>query len=126
MYPQESQMDALANSIRRVGGVPTKQEPVNPKKHTRATPDIGRVHNAVRGGHITVEEAVDLNPKYDPAKKNYNNIQSYKINAKDRDPSGERAKNLAQQKKRKANSKIKAKLKDENSPLNRAAEKWDK
>jgi hypothetical protein len=105
MYPQESQMDALANQIRRVGGVPTKQPASDPKKYTRATPDIGRIHNAVRGGHITVEEAVDLNPKYDPAKKNYNNIQSYKINARDRDPSGERAKNLAQQKKRKARLK---------------------
>jgi len=105
MYPQSSQMDELANNIRRVGGVPTKQAPVDPKKHTRATPDIGRIHNAVRGGHITEEEAVDLNPKYDPAKRNYNNIQSYKVNAKDRDPSGERAKHLAQQKKRKARLK---------------------
>lgn len=105
MYPQESQMDSLANNIRRVGGVPTKQPAVDPKKSTRATPDIGRIHQAVEGGHITSEEGVDLNPKYNPSNKRYNSIQASKIKAKERDPSGERAKNLDLQNKRKARLK---------------------
>jgi len=51
-------------------------------------PDIGRVHMAVQGGHISVEEGVDLNPKYDPAKKKYNDTQATKIRTYDRDPEG--------------------------------------
>jgi hypothetical protein len=57
---------------------------------------------AVQAGHITAEEGMDLNPKYNPANKRYNSIQASKIKAKDRDPSGERSKNLALKNKRKA------------------------
>ena len=62
-------LDTLANDIRRAGGIshiaPVKPPQVtDPKKGTRATPDLGRLHIAFKEGHITKEEAEDLNPKY--------------------------------------------------------------
>ena len=103
MYPNEFQLNELANRIREAGRVPTKPNVVGDPRHgVRATPDIGRIHIAVEGGHISAEEGADLNPRYKPENKRYNSTQASKIRARERDPEGERSKRHALYQKRKA------------------------
>jgi hypothetical protein len=85
MNPNEDQFAALAARIREVGSRPVKPER-DPKKGTHRTPSIGRVHAALEGGHINLEEAQDLNPKYDPSKKLHNYTMMKKSEYADRDP----------------------------------------
>jgi hypothetical protein len=91
------QLQAVADAVRVSAGMPRKYP--NPKKGTHRIPSQGRVHAAVKGGHITEEEAVDLNPKYDPSRTEYNNDK-----ARPRDP----AKQNASVKKYKAKKKAAA------------------
>jgi hypothetical protein len=88
------QLQALADAIRVSAGMPRKY--TDPKKGTHRKPSQARVHRAVKGGHITEEEAVDLNPKYDPSRIEYN-----KDIARQRDP----AKQLASVKRHQAKKK---------------------
>jgi hypothetical protein len=78
------QLQALADAIRGSAGMPRKYP--DAKKGTHRKPSQGRIHAAVKGGHITTEEAVDLNPKYNPSRTEYNDDK-----ARPRDPAKQRA-----------------------------------
>jgi hypothetical protein len=63
----DNDLNDLANKIRSVGGIaPQAAKRSNPKRNTHFKPAIGNVHLAYKGGHISLEEAQDLNPKYKP------------------------------------------------------------
>jgi hypothetical protein len=83
------QLNELANKIRAAGGKPS--QPAHPSVKPRQKkviykPSLGNVHLAVQYGHINLEEAQDLNPKYDPSRKKFNSTQASKEKRFDRDP----------------------------------------
>ena len=84
------QLNDLANDIRRAGGIapkpPHPSQAQNPKKGTRFTPDLGRVHIALTEGHITQEEAEDLNPKYATTPRKQLVIHAGQIKKFEKDP----------------------------------------
>ena len=100
-------LDTLANDIRRAGGIshiaPVKPPQVtDPKKGTRATPDLGRLHIAFKEGHITKEEAEDLNPKYGKASLRTLGKHATKIRKLEKDPELVARQRKARYEKRKA------------------------
>ena len=86
-----AQLNELANNIRVAGGKHLAPKGVA-MQGVREKPALGNVHLAYTGGHINLEEAQDLNPKYDPSKKRENQIHAIQQRNVDKDPAGERAK----------------------------------
>ena len=104
------QLNDLANKIRAAGG--KASQPAHPAVRAafggvRYRPAIGNVHMAYEGGHINLEEAQDLNPKYDPSQKKRNQINAIQQRNYDLDPIREKQKRRqtpSAKKKRKDNS----------------------
>ena len=89
------QLNELANKIRAAGGKPG--QPVHPAIRAsvgqrRYRPAIGNVHLAYEGGHINLEEAQDLNPKYDPSQKKRNQLNAIQQRNYDLNPLQEKEK----------------------------------
>jgi hypothetical protein len=68
-------LEKLSNNIKAAA-----KGNVSFKLQTRDLPPaIGRIHDAVEGGHITVEEGMDLNPNYNPENRKKNQMASSNI-----------------------------------------------
>ena len=85
-----AQLNAVADQVRAAGGKGSTPAIASVSVHTR--PALGNVHMAYEGGHISLEEAQDLNPKYDPSKKRQNQINAIQQRNNDKNPIGEKAK----------------------------------
>jgi hypothetical protein len=89
------QLNELANKIRVAGG--KAPQPAHPAVRAAVggvhyKPALGNVHMAYEGGHINLEEAQDLNPKYDPSKKKQNTINAIQQRNMDNNPIAEKTK----------------------------------
>jgi len=101
------QLSELANRIRVAGG--KDPQPAHPAVraamgNVHSRPALGNVHIAYEGGRINLEEAQDLNPKYDPSKKKQNQINAIQQRNNDKNPIGEKAKRRAYHLKKKGNA----------------------
>ena len=98
------QLNELANKIRKAGGKPTHPVHMGQRQYT---PSIGRVYIAHQAKKISVEEAQDLNPKYDPDNHYRNTIAAAQVKQQERDPAGVYAARVARTEKRKASKESK-------------------
>ena len=98
------QLNDLANKIRAAGGIPAKAtHPSQAYIGNHQKPSLGRVHIAHKEGHINLEEAQDLNPKYDPNNNYRNTISAAQVREVERNPVGVKIKRAAAYKKKKGN-----------------------
>lgn len=97
-----AQLKAVANQVLVAGGKGPNPAIASGNVHTR--PALGNVHMAYEGGHINLEEAQDLNPKYDPSKKRENQIHAIQQRNSDKNPIGEKEKRRSYYAKRKGNA----------------------